>query len=109
MSEPNPDNQRARRILVQRLESLQRAGVQQLRKAPPPVASAPASRPAIAGRPAVNEPVQPIRQMPRPAPGRESEMARAAAAIKPSSGNSLKNEPYRTGLAESIDQRTQAL
>ena len=36
-------------------------------------------------------------------------MARAAAAFKPSSGNSLKNDPYRTGLADSIDQRALAL
>jgi len=89
----------ARRMLAARLESLQRAGVQQLGRVPPPIAKLAA---AAVSAPAAAPPIAP----PRAAP--QTPMPRRPAAPAPSL-HSLLTQPYPADLPESAADRQRLL
>jgi DNA polymerase len=103
----------ARRILVQRLQGLQRAGVEQAPKLPPVVASAaevdaamPARQaPAAASRPALPTPAR--AHIPQDA---ATDMARSRTAIPPAAKlESLGQQPYPADVPVAAAERQQAL
>jgi DNA polymerase len=120
MSDTTYDQATAQRALVQRLESLQRAGVRQIGKVPaaiaPPVANAPLapSTPVVEARrsdpPIARQAENPVRERIQ-----EEDMARARSGTPRqtigtvAAGSSLRDKPYSAGGGASVAKREQAL